>query len=756
MNKLITHNPYRLLGVFSNSPTKEKVANMGKMKAFLKVGKAVSFPLDLAGILPPIERTEELVSEADTKLALPAEQLKHAQFWFIKESPIDEVAFNNLMSGDIDKAIEIWSKKDNASSLQNRIVCALIKDDLAAVCDLAEKLYAQFTDSFVSTVAGDTVKIDNPEYDFIDNLSDAIGVNKVLAHVNNSEWRNHLSGKAISPLINTLKAAIETARANRVDGPVASYRAGIKLMNETKSTLQQLKKIASPHDLQYQMVVDQLANEILQCGIDYYNESDDNDAAYKAMTIQRYAQSIAVGSLAKERCEENTRILEEIIEKLPPKEILSEFNALMDLIKDFVEGKKEPEPEPDPNEDSNRAVLRILNAYHRSNPLYDHLMGPQLPDASDEINKLLEKARPYIIAIKEKVSVHESHVIEVCTILANVVLSKSIDSINKAQKILEHEAQKIKSSYSLPSEVTKYNTLLHKFSVILAHNWYVISELRLLPLSNEFVTSRLNPNEQALANISKGLPVSRPNVDKTLYYTDDEYYKNCSSYSSFATYIERYPNGRHTQDARNKMRSIEEREIKLCLSKKEYENFIKKYPNSVFRKTAEKSIEELEFKSCKSYQEFVYFVKSHPNSDHCSEAERKIKDIETKAYNACHSYNDYVGFIKDYPNSAWVPQAKSKRDQIRREIESKLRSSQTVQDCISLYRQYGSDPDQMIDKHAYSLCDGKSDLKQYIEVFSLYRKEAEETITKSNQRIAFAVIAIIIILIIIFFASQNS
>ena len=264
------------------------------------------------------------------------------------------------------------------------------------------------------------------------------------------------------------------------------------------------------------------------------------------------------------------------------------------------------------------------------------------------------------------------------------------------------------------------------------------------------------PNEQALANISKGLSVSRPNVDNTLYYTDDEYFNTCSSYSSFNTYMERYPNGKHTQDARMRMRSIEEREIKLCLSKKDYENFIKKYPNSVFRKTAEKSIEELEFKSCKSYHEYVYFVKNHPNSDHCSEAERKIKDIETKAYNACHSYNDYVGFIKDYPNSAWVPQAKSKRDQIRREIESKLRSSQTVQDCISLYRQYGSDPDQIIDKHAYSLCDGKSDLKQYIEVFTFYRKDAEETITKSNQRIAFAVIAIIIILIIIYFASQNS
>lgn len=753
MIKSVTKNPYRILGVFSNSPTKEKVANMGKMKAFLKVGKSVSFSLDLVGILPAIERTEGLVAEAESKLALPAEQLKYAQFWFMKEGPIDDIAFNHLFSGEIDNAIDIWSKKDNVSSLQNRLVCALIKEDYSTACSLAEKLYTQFSDSFVAAVAGDTVKIEDPVYSFLDNLLDEIGANVVLSNVSINEWRFHLSEKAISPLMNALHTAINTAKTNRVKGPNASYKAGIRLITDTQETLRQLKKLADKSNVQYQTVVNQLANEILQCGIDYYNGSDDDDAAYKAMRIQKYAQSVAIsGSITKDRCDENVHILEDIIEQLPPVEILSEFNSLMGLIKDFVEGKKK---EPDANQDSGTANA-LIRAFSRRSAFMDQLMGPQLPDASDAINELLKKARPLVISMKEKVSTRESHVIEVCTILANVVLGKSIDSINKAQKILEHEAQKVKSSSCFPSEVTKYNTLLHKFSVILAHNWYIISELKLLPLSNEFVTNRIKPNEQALANISKGLAVSRPNVDNTLYYTDDEYFNTCSSYSSFKTYMNRYPNGKHTQDARMRMRSIEEREIKLCLSKNDYESFIKKYPNSVFRKTAEKSIEELEFKSCKTYHEFVHFVKNHTNSEYCAEAERKIKDIETKAYNACHTYNDYVGFIKDYPNSAWVPQAKSKRDQIRREIESKLRSSQTVQDCISLYRQYGSDPDQIIDKRAYSLCDGKSDLKQYIEVFSFYRKEAEETISKSNQRIAFAVIALIIILIIIFFASQNS
>lgn len=93
------------------------MANQGKMKAFLKVGRDVSFPLDLNGVLPAVSRTEENVAEANSKLTLPAEQLKYAQFWFAKCTQIDEIACGKLTNGDIDGAIEIWSKRATASSL---------------------------------------------------------------------------------------------------------------------------------------------------------------------------------------------------------------------------------------------------------------------------------------------------------------------------------------------------------------------------------------------------------------------------------------------------------------------------------------------------------------------------------------------------------------------------------------------------------------------------------------------------------------
>lgn len=127
--KIIENNPYRQLGVYANSPIKERVANHNKLQAFLKVGKQVDFPLDLTYYLPPINRTSETVTQAESKLALPHDQLKYAQFWFVKATPLDEIALNHLLAGNMNAAIDIWKKKDCASSLQNRIVCALIKED---------------------------------------------------------------------------------------------------------------------------------------------------------------------------------------------------------------------------------------------------------------------------------------------------------------------------------------------------------------------------------------------------------------------------------------------------------------------------------------------------------------------------------------------------------------------------------------------------------------------------------------------------
>lgn len=391
---VLKNNPYRLLGVYTNSPTKERLANHNRMKAFLKVGKSVSFSLDLPQYLQPINRTDTLVADADAKLALPKDQMFYALFWFIKTTPLDDIAFNHLIAGERSKAEEIWQKKETLSSLQNRIVCALMCDDYKQALSCAETLYAnmEYVNQFVSAVigTGGNVDVTDLPFTFLDALCEEIDVQKILPHIENSIWKKHISGKAINPLIETIQNAIAIAKKSRGKGSQTRLEAGEVLMKSTKATLQQLMSLLPKTDLQYQMIADKLGLEILQCGIDYFNEADEADAAHKAMKLQKYAMGIVVGQMAKDRCNENVDILQKIIDNLPPSEVYSEDRAIHEELRKYC----------------------------------------LLPDKICHAVTLLNNTRPHLQAIKRKLGVSNEYYLRVSSQVVRNALSNVIAEVN--------------------------------------------------------------------------------------------------------------------------------------------------------------------------------------------------------------------------------------------------------------------------------------------------------------------------------------
>lgn len=368
------------------------------MKAFLKVGKPVSFPLDLPQYLTSINRTETSVVEAEAKLTLPKDQILYAQFWFVKATPLDEVAFKHLLSGEIDKAEEIWQKKECASSLQNLIVCSLMRNkyDFAIMC--AEVLYGntQYLNQFVSKIigTGGNFDVSNLAFSFLDILCDEIGASKLLSFITNSSWKEHIGEKAVKPLVDSIQEAINIAQKTKGKGSNARLNAGETLRRNTRNAILQLKGFLSTKDLQYQMIADKLGLEILQCGIDYFNNSEEPDAAHKAMSLQKYAKSIVVGQMAKDRCKENVDILQKIIDDLPPSEV-------------FVE---------------DRAIKEELRKYC------------QLPDKICHAVTLLKKTRPYLLSIKQKMGADNAYYLKITTQVIGNALHNIIEEVNEAQK----------------------------------------------------------------------------------------------------------------------------------------------------------------------------------------------------------------------------------------------------------------------------------------------------------------------------------
>ena len=403
---ILRNNPYRLLGVYSNSPTKERLANHNRMKAFLKVGKPVSFPLDLPQYLSAIQRTEASVMAAEAQLTLPKDQLLYAQFWFVKATHLDEVAFNHLFAGEIDKAEEIWQKKDTASSLQNRIVCALMREDYRRAITCAETLYGNslYSNQFVSAVLGADGNADvaSLAFRFLDVLCDEAGANQLLPFIDDDAWKSHVEEKAVKPLVDSIQDAIAIAKRSKEKGAEARLNAGEALRENTRSAFQQLKGFLSATDLQYQMIADKLGLEILQCGIDYFNGSDEPEAAHKAMDLQKYAQSIVVGQMAKDRCEENVDILQKIIEALPPSEVLAEDCAIKEELRKYC----------------------------------------KLPDEICYAVTLSNKTKPHLQAIKNKLGSNNKYYLKISTQIVSNALHNLIEEVNATQKQATSETKK--------------------------------------------------------------------------------------------------------------------------------------------------------------------------------------------------------------------------------------------------------------------------------------------------------------------------
>lgn len=462
---ILQNNPYRILGVYSNSPTKERLANHNRMKAFLKVGKSVFFPLDLPQYLSAINRTEASVADAESKLTLPKDQILYAQFWFIKTTPLDEVAFNHLFAGEIDKTEEIWQKRECASSLQNLLVCALMHNDYATAISYAETLYgsAQYATQLISAVVGDSANIDiiSLSHDFLDVLIEEVGCPIIIRYLNISEWKSHVSKKAVSPIIKQLEEAVAKAMSTRKNGPIARWNAGNELMATAKQLLLQLRKLLPKSDLQYQVIADKVGIEILQCGIDYFNDSEEFDAADKAMSLQKYAKSIAVGQMAKDRCKENVDILQRIIDNLPPSEV-------------FVE---------------DRAIHEELRKYCL------------LPDKICHAVTLLNNTKPHIQSIKRKLGVSNSYYLKISTQVVGNALSNIIAEVNEAQSIFSADKDDPNATLAAILGITHVKSVLEEA-------WKATRIMDGFDMEADYKSGRYSENRSILKGLCEQMGVS--------------------------------------------------------------------------------------------------------------------------------------------------------------------------------------------------------------------------------------------------------
>lgn len=357
-----------------------------------------------------------------------------------------------------------------------------------------------------------------------------------------------LKEKSVGHIISSiLKSVEETGGLSKKDSQ-AQLVAGKKLMNSTKYDLSKVRSILGAADLQYQKVADKLAGCILQCGIYYYNNTDEDDAIRidKALELQGYALKIAVGKLMKDRCAENCKILEEKKKSLPPKEVKQYYEQIAQQI----------------------AVLKS-----------NHYIT-----FADILHLLKQTVKP-IVSIKEVLGANHDFYKEACTLVARVALSEEIDLLNKTQ---EDQLEKLNEMSSRDYAIEMLKNAFHD-------SWEILNWIDHMDITLDFRNNRLEPNKSALKNTLDEIGAfgydfmsfairGRTSVfcgcaeyisfDHDTYKTEQEIFDGCSSSNNYYNYIKKYPNGKYVEIAKK-------RTAEIAAEKKRKDEEIKKNATAV-------------------------------------------------------------------------------------------------------------------------------------------------------------------------------
>ena len=332
---LIINNPYRIAGILSNATAKELEKQRGKIRAFAKVGKKIKSEYDFK-FLDGITRTEDSINKAFSSIEQNQDKVNYALFWFLNSNPFDNTAIDYLKNGDKEKAIEIWEKvtqnkevnSKNFSAFNNLGTYKLlskIPDDLKEGIEAKIKLIESgYFESFVHSVADETFTIDNEKQieKFVDELltqfKNQYSSSEIFQFFSgcNVTTQKYLSKKFTEDPLHRIESRIESCKNKRKAEKSNAYEFGLKLVKGSEEDYRLLNSILGSNDLKFKAIADQLANEIMQCGIDYFNECQENNLTTNylelAQILTKIADGLAVGELTKDRAKDSLESLEEM------------------------------------------------------------------------------------------------------------------------------------------------------------------------------------------------------------------------------------------------------------------------------------------------------------------------------------------------------------------------------------------------------------------------------------------------------------
>lgn len=385
---VVHNNPFRILGLMANATERELQKQIGIIKRHAEIGKAATFDTDYE-FLEPMTRTLDDVQVATGKIEQGDKKRHYALFWMVKNTQFDEIAFNNLNENNTDKAIDIWKKtlksavtEKNFSSYLNlsTLYAALSVKTTMIDLPMLQKSFEiksqvlnseslKFLSELISTNSK-SVNATEISKRFVDETYEWLKpyIGKPLLVLRNNDQisifeeerkgkditaqdlinlfksypeniRTYFSGKFTEIPISNIETNIDKTKMLRKEDPHNAEEFGNELHDKTIDDLEKIEKVLGAANIQYQMLASKLADEILQCAIEFYNEfinDEEFDPGEEALRLCVLAKSIGATGQIDERIDDNTEVIQEWVDGKSEREAYKKVANECDYIKNEI------------------------------------------------------------------------------------------------------------------------------------------------------------------------------------------------------------------------------------------------------------------------------------------------------------------------------------------------------------------------------------------------------------------------------------
>lgn len=724
--KAITHNPYRILGMFANDPIRTQTANISRIRAFNKVGKDCVFDSDFTNIFGPINRSDQSLEHAISLLATESSQDFYSCLWIHRTE-----ALNTEAKAPVD-LIRSGLGESSKDGIVNVIIGALYADNTELASEYIIRLFECDEAPNESTKVKILIELEDDykdEYEWSPfvwwfRLRDIC--NREEGHSNTLEFISKVYNKES---INYLQKLSETESLGKESNDYTSIASAHNIAKPVIDVIKETSDLQTKQpNAEAQIVLSKYAKAILAACKRYYKDTRFWEAkpVEKLLELLREIYRLSYSSKVKDECTTFGKEVKKELQFLAPSQVSTFSTTIRKEIETFCSK---------PNETrwslqllrncvspliEIKTILGADNLYYRriSTQIADNALYASEAEIDSAERKLNNPRNDKVLALANLINALGQATqlcvdISVLDIEDDFRTAKVVKFKDKIDNCTERNKVKVgatKPSISLESHddiyqsCNDYNSLVDftlsypdspHFKEAIQRIWeieddeypkdYSLTAKALLAYKEKFPNSH---NDQKILDSLDGMLLGRgtlgtvydyrtilrlwpdhPKKSVVLGRLDLASFKMCHNIEGWTEYLKEFPNGLYREEAIKNIQEIKDKEeletFNRCQTIKDFCRFVSLYPSGTLHLKAKIKIENLYYSQALQTGQYDTYFHQYPNGRYVKALNQLIDD---KRFEACKTKEDYKNYVKLYPQGSHVQEAKKYLKEERRKI----------------------------------------------------------------------------------------